>query len=116
MFKQSKLAALGLIAASAILPMAPPASARLSSSAQESVAEIQSEIPFEELIARHYRRRVRRRHRVRYRSRPRRRHRVRYRRRPRRRYRHRGVYRRRTCYRGRYKTVCRYRTYRRQRY
>ena len=114
MFKQIKLAALGLVAVSAILPMAPPSSAGLSKAAEESVAEIKSEIPKEDLIARHYRRRIRRRHRVRYRRRPRRRHRLR--RVYRRRYRHPRVYRRRICYRGRYKTVCRYRTYRRKRY
>lgn len=115
MFKQIKLAALALVAASAILPVAPPASAALLKTAQESVAEIQAEIPKEELIAdrsrRVRRRRVRRR--VRYRRRPhsrrrvRRVHRRRVYRRPVR------VYRRRTCYRSRYKTVCRYRTYRR---
>ncbi len=113
-FKQVKFAALGLVAASAILPGASPASALLSKTAQQSVAEIQTELPQEELFARRYRdRRVRDRPRrvrvIRRRVRDRRRRRVR-------------VIRRRTCYRTRryrtrngyrYKTVCRYRTYRR---
>lgn len=106
MFKQIKLAALALVAASAILPVAPPASAALSKTAQESVAEIQAEIPKEELIADRSRR-VRYRRRPHSRRRVRRVHRRRVYRRPVR------VYRRRTCYRSRYKTVCRYRTYRR---
>lgn len=130
MLKQIKIAALGLFAASAILPVASPANAALSKTAQESVAEIQTEIPNEELIAdkpyrvRVYRRRDRRPHRVRvyrsprrpyrvrrvYRGRDRRPHRVRVYGSPRRPVR---VIRRRTCYRSRYRTVCRYRTYRR---
>lgn len=122
MFKHIKLAVLGLVAASATLPVASPANAALSKTAQGSVAEIQTEVPKEELIAGR-RDRVRR---VRvYRRHPRHRDRVRrvrvYRRRPRhRRDRVRRVYRRpvrvirrRTCNRYRYRTVCRYRTYRR---
>jgi len=106
MFKKVKLAALGLIVASAILPVASPVNAALSRTVQESVAEIPTEtdIDKEQLIARRYRRYRRRRVRV-YR-RPRRRYRRRYRRPVR-------VYRRRTCYYNRYRKVCRYRTYRR---
>ncbi len=104
MFKQIKLATLGLIAASAILPVVSPANAALSRTVQESLTEVQTEAPKEELVARRYKvRRVYRRRPVRvYRRRP-----VRvYRRRPTR------VYRRRTCYYNRYRKVCRYRTYR----
>ncbi|MEM7554572.1 MAG: hypothetical protein AAF378_10800 [Cyanobacteria bacterium P01_A01_bin.84] len=101
MLKQIKLAALGLVAASAILPVASPASAAFSETAQESVAGIKTEVPQEELVAgrRYYRvRRVRvyrpvRRYRRRYRVR--RRVCTRYRR-----------YRFRTRYGYRYRTVC----------
>ncbi|MDY6899724.1 MAG: hypothetical protein SWZ49_16850 [Cyanobacteriota bacterium] len=118
MFKKIKFAALGLVAASAMLPVA-PVNAALSKTTQETATEILADTPGEQLIAgRRYRRRHRR---VRiYRRRPRRRHRrVRiYRRRPRRRYRRVyrrpvRVYRRRTCYYKRNRRVCRYRTYRR---
>ncbi|MGB3652282.1 MAG: hypothetical protein WBA41_13855 [Rivularia sp. (in: cyanobacteria)] len=119
-FKQVKFAALGLVAASAILPGASPASALLSKTAQQSVAEIQTELPQEELFARRYR--VRRRVRRRVSDRPRRVRVIRRQVRDRRRRRPVRVIRRRTCYRTRryrtrngyrYKTVCRYRTYRR---
>lgn len=115
MLRQVKLAALGLVAASAILPMASPASAAFSKNVREAVTEIQTEIPEEELIARRYRtRKVRI-----YRRRPRRHYRI-YRRYHR--YHRPRFIRRRTCYRTRryrtrngyrYKTVCSYRNYRR---
>lgn len=105
MFNKIKLTALGLIAASTILPVASPVNAAVLRTGEESVAEIQAEKPKEELITRRYRvRRVRRR-RV-YRRRPRR-YRVR------KIYRRPRFYRRRTCYYTRYRRVCRYRTYRR---
>ena len=106
-FKQIKLAALGLITASAILPAASTVNAALSRTSQQSIAEIQLETPKEQLVTRRYRRYRRK---VRYRRRPRRRYRRVYRRRYRRPVR---VYRRRTCYYTRYRRVCRYRTYRR---
>ncbi|BAY87435.1 hypothetical protein NIES267_69570 [Calothrix parasitica NIES-267] len=106
MLKKIKFAALGLVAASAILPVA-PINAALSKTARETITEIQTDTPGEQLVAGRYRRHRSRRVRV-------------YRRRPRRRYRHRRhrrvrVYRRRTCYynRRRNRRVCRYRTYRR---
>ena len=111
MLKRIKLATLGLVAASAILPVASPARAAFSKTSQESVIEIQGEVAKQELIA--HRRRRHRHHR-------RRRRRVRYRR-----YRRPRYIRRRRCYRTRryrtrngysYKTVCRYRNYRRYRY
>ena len=108
MFKNIKLAALGLVAASAILPVA-PINAALSKTARETITEIQTDTAGEQLVAGRYRRNRRRRVRV-YRRRPRRRYRRVYRRRHRRPVR---VYRRRTCYYKRNRRVCRYRTYRR---
>lgn len=114
MFKKIKLAALGLIAASTILPVA-PVNAALSKTTQD-ITEIQADTSEERLIAgrRYRRRRYRRRYpRVRiYRRRPRRRYRRIYRGRHRRPAR---IYRRRTCYysRRRNRRVCSYRTYRR---
>ncbi|MEO1762117.1 MAG: hypothetical protein AAFR83_09105 [Cyanobacteria bacterium J06629_18] len=107
MLKKVKFAALGLIAASAILPVA-PVNAALSATNQESITEIQT-TPGEQLVAGRYRRY--RRIRV-HRRRPRRRYRRVYRRRYRRPVR---IYRRRTCYysRRRNRRVCKYRTYRR---
>ena len=106
MFKNIKLAALGLVAASAMLPVA-PINAALSKTARETITEIQTDTAGEQLVAGRYRRN-RRRVRV-YRRRPRRRYRRVYRRRHRRPVR---VYRRRTCYYKRNRRVCRYRTYR----
>ncbi|MEM7727420.1 MAG: hypothetical protein AAF208_13790 [Cyanobacteria bacterium P01_A01_bin.45] len=60
MLKQLKLAALGLIAASAILPVASPANAALSKDVQESVSRVQAEVPQEKLLARRRYRLVRR--------------------------------------------------------
>jgi len=108
MFKKIKFVALGLVAASAILPVA-PINAALSKTARETITEIQTDTPGEQLVAGRYRRNRRRRVRV-YRRRPRRRYRRVYRRRHRRPAR---VYRRRTCYYKRNHRVCRYRTYRR---
>ncbi|AFY58119.1 hypothetical protein Riv7116_5753 [Rivularia sp. PCC 7116] len=113
MLKLIKFAALGLVATSTVLSVAPPVNAAISRNAEKSVVEIQSETPKEELVAGRYRtRRVYRRGRVYRRRRPRRRYRVRkiYRRRYRRPFR---IYRRRTCYYKRNRRVCRYRTYRR---
>ena len=107
MFKKIKFAALGLVAASARLPVA-PINAALSKTARETITEIQTDTPGEQLVAGRYRRNRRRRVRV-YRRRPRRRYRRVYRRRHRRPVR---VYRRRTCYYKRNRRVCRYRTYR----
>ena len=69
MFKKIKFAALGLVAASAILPVA-PINAALSKTARETITEIQTDTPGEQLVAGRYRRNRRRRVRV-YRRRPR---------------------------------------------
>ena len=73
MFKNIKLAALGLVAASAMLPVA-PINAALSKTARETITEIQTDTAGEQLVAGRYRRN-RRRVRV-YRRRPRRRRRL----------------------------------------
>ena len=86
MFNKIKFAALGLVAASAMLPVT-PVNAALSKTTQDTVTEIVAGRPGEQLIAgRRYRRRHRRHRRHRRRVRI-------YRRRPRRRYRR--IYRRR---------------------